>query len=262
MKIDRDVAVIVCAGPSLDALPSRAWSDIAGAGAIVSVNGACAADACMRHDVRFTLLAAMDVNMGLFERVPRLRSIWNETPAWRATSVNVLRRADVSSATEGGRDVRPPDAAEAAAESYIVEVDEEDGVAGWSDDPDEGYKGGSTGMIIGNWIANRWSGDTASIRERRAIAAAREKSIPPRGFRKLAYLGLDMMPLDGRHAAGAGAHASGFSDSLDHHRRVCESWRTFCAQAAARGIDVVNLTPATGLDAMRRVSVPEWSRVA
>jgi hypothetical protein len=241
MKIDREVAVIVCAGPSLDALPSCAWSSVAGAGAIVSVNGACAADACLRHDVRFSFLAAMDVNMGLFDRVPRLGRIWKETPAWRVTSI---------------------DAAEAPAESYIVEVDEDDAVAGWSDHPDEGYKGGSTGMIIGNWIANRWPGDTASIHERRAIAAMYGKPIPQRGFRKLAYLGLDMMPLDGRHAAGAGAHASGFSDSLEHHRRVCEAWGLFGAQAAARGIDVVNLTPATGLDTVRREIVPEWSRVA
>jgi hypothetical protein len=241
MKIDSGVAVIVCAGPSLDALPARAWSDVAAAGAIVSVNGACAADACLRHDVRFTLLAAMDVNMGLFERVPALRRIWERTPAWRVTSI---------------------DAADASAESYLAEVDEEDGIAGWSDDPGEGYKGGSTGMIIGNWIANRWPGDTASIRERRAVAAISAKPIPRRGFRKLAYLGLDMLPLDGRHAAGAGSHASGFSDSLEHHRRVSDAWGLFCAQAAARGVDVVNLTPATGLDTMPRAIVSEWSRVA
>src|SRR5262249_37136127 len=180
MKIDREVAVIVCAGPSLDALPLRAWSDVADAGAIVSVNGACAAEACIRHDVRFTLLAAMDLSTGLFDRVPRLGRIWQETPAWRVPSIDCL---------------------EAPAESYLVEVDEADGVDGWSDHPDEGYKGGSTGMIIGNWIANRWPADT--------MAAERGKAIPPRGFRKLAYLGLDMLPLDGRHAAGAGAHASG-----------------------------------------------------
>ena len=241
MKIDRGVAVIVCAGPSLDALPPLAWNDIGAAGAIVSVNGACAADACLFHDVRFTLLAAMDVNTGLFGRVPRLGSIWDKTQAWRVTSI---------------------DAAEAPAESYLVEVDEEDGVAGWSDHPDEGYKGGSTGMIIGNWIANQWAGDTVSIHERRAVAAISGKAIPRRGFRKLAYLGLDMLPLDGRHAAGAGVHASGFSDSLEHHRRVSDAWGLFCAQAAMRGVEVVNLTPATGLDTMPRAIVAEWSRVA
>jgi hypothetical protein len=239
--IDRDVAVLICAGPSLDALPSRAWRDVAGAGAIISVNGAAAADACIDHGVRFTLFAAMDVNMGLFERVPRLGSMWETTAAWRVTSI---------------------DAAGAPAESYLTEVDEDDGIAGWSDHPDEGYKGGSTGMIIGNWIANRWPADPVSMRHRQAIAAARGKAIPPRGFRKLAYLGLDMLPLDGRHAAGAGVHASGFSDSLDHHQRVCESWGLFCLQARARRVEVVNLTPATGLSTMRRAMIPEWSRVA
>lgn len=232
MRIDSEVAVIVCAGPSLDALPSRAWGDIAGAGAIAGVNGACAAEACLRNGVPFTVLAAMDLSMGLFDRVPRLAAIWNDTPAWRVTSI---------------------ESAQSLAESYLVEVDEADGVDGWSDHPGQGYKGGSTGMIIGNWIANDWPGQPAS---------PNGKTIPPRGFRKLAYVGLDMQPLDGRHAAGAGAHASGFSDTLDHHRRVSESWGKFCAQAAARGVEVVNLTPATGLATMRRVAVPEWSRVA
>ena len=239
--ITPDTAVIVCAGPSLDALPARAWSDVANAGAIVAVNGACAATACARHGVRFTLLAAMDLNLGLLERVPRLSEVWQTTPAWRVTSA---------------------EAADAEAESYIVEVDEEHGVHGWSDQPDEGYKGGSTGMIVGNWLANRWAADTASIRERRAVAALRGKTIPPRGFRRVAYLGLDMHPLDGRHAEGAGTHASGFSDSLERHRRVSAAWGLFCAEAAKRGVEVVNLTPGSGLQTMPRASLPEWSLVA
>jgi hypothetical protein len=241
MNIDRDVAVIVCAGPSLDALPPRAWDDVAHAGAIVAVNGACAASACARQGVRFTLLAAMDLSHGLDERVPRLAEVWKTTPAWRVTSV---------------------DAADVEAESYLVEVDEEDGVDGWSDHPDEGYKGGSTGMIVGNWIANPWPDDTTSIRERRAVASSRGKTIHPRGFRKLAYLGLDMRPLDGRHADGAGIHASGFSDSVEHHRRVCDGWGKFCTEAARRGVEVVNLTPGTGLETMPRVALPHWSLVA
>ena len=241
MKIDGDVAVIVCAGPSLDVLSPRAWRDVAHAGAIVAVNVACAAEAVARNGVRFTMLAAMDLHTGLRERVPCLATIWQETPAWRVSSV---------------------DAVDVEAESYLVEVDEEDGVAGWSDHPDEGYKGGSTGMIIGNWIANRWPLDTISIHERRAIAAERGKPIHPRGFRKLAYLGLDMIPLDGRHAAGAGMHASGFSISREHHRSVCAAWGRFCSEAARRGVEVVNLTPGTGLDTMPRASLTEWSRVA
>jgi hypothetical protein len=117
-------------------------------------------------------------------------------------------------------------------------------------------------MVTGNWVANRWSGDSAAIHERRAIAAASGKAIPPRGFRKLAYIGLDMVPLDGRHASGAGTHASGFSSSLEHHRFVCGSWGKFCAEAARRGVEVVNLTPGTGLDTMPRVALPDWSLVA
>jgi hypothetical protein len=241
MKIDAGVAVIVCAGPSLDALSPRAWSDVAQAGAIVAVNGACASEACTRNAVRFTMLAAMDIQLGLRERVPRFSEVWASTSAWRVTSVAAI---------------------EAEAESYLNEVDEDDGVAGWSDHPDEGYKGGSTGMIVGNWIANRWPDDSASIHERRVVAAARGKEIPPRGFRRLAYLGLDMMPSDGRHAAGAGTHASGFSDTLEHHQRVCESWGKFCSEAARRGVQVVNLTPGTGLQTMPRVALPEWSLVA
>jgi len=241
MRIDAEVAVIVCAGPSLDTLSPRAWSDVAHAGAIVAVNGACASETCARNAVRFTMLAAMDVHLGLRERVPRLAEIWADTAAWRVTSMAAIK---------------------AEAESYLVEVDEDDGVAGWSDHHGEGYKGGSTGMILGNWLANLWPDDAASIHERRALAAARGKEIPPRGFRKLAYLGLDMMPFDGRHAAGAGTHASGFSDTLEHHQRVCESWGRFSSEAARRGVQVVNLTPGTGLQTMPRVALPEWSLVA
>jgi hypothetical protein len=241
MKIDRAVAVIVCAGPSLDTLPASAWSHVANAGAIVAVNGVCASETCAMHGITFTLLSAMDVSLGLCERVPRLEEIWKTSSAWRITSAD----------TPG-----------AEAESYVVEVDEEDGVDGWSDHPDEGYKGGSTGMVTGNWLANRWPDDTASIRQRRAIAAERGKPIHPRGFRKLAYLGLDMLPFDGRHAAGCGTHASGFSDTLEHHHSVCHAWGKFCAEAARRGVEVVNLTPGTALETMRRVALPEWSLVA
>jgi hypothetical protein len=211
IRIDRETAVIVCAGPSLDSLSPLAWQELAKAGAIVSVNGAAAADACA--NVPFTHLAAMDVCHGLFDRVPRLEAIWRSTTAQRITSA---------------------DDHETAAEAYIIEVDEADGVYGWSDDRDGGYKGGSTGMIVGNWLGNR-------------------------GFRTLAYVGLDMHPNDGRHAGGAGTHFSGFADDAGRHARVCRSWGRFCSEAEKRGIDAVNLTPNTALAEMRRVDVPnEW----
>ncbi|HEY0144312.1 MAG TPA: hypothetical protein VGF48_25730 [Thermoanaerobaculia bacterium] len=222
IRIDRDVAAIVCAGPSLDLLTPQAWSDLAHAGAIVSVNGAAAADAC--RDLPFTILAAMDICLGLYQRVPALESIWTSTAAWRVTSA---------------------DGPHVEAESYLREVDEEHGVHGWSDDPDEGYRGGSTGMIIGNWMANRWASTPQSA-----------KPIPPRGFRRLAYLGLDMQPNDGRHAAGAGLHSSGFARSREQHQRVADAWGLFCREGKSRGVEIVNLTPGSGLTTMPRVEVP------
>jgi hypothetical protein len=226
IAIDRDTAVIVCAGPSLELLSAYAWQQLADAGAIAAINGAPAADACIANDVKFTLLAAMDVCHGLFTRVPRLEKIWNTTNAWRVTSID-------------GRDT--------PADSYIVEVDEADGgVYGWSDHPNEGYKGGSTAMVIGNWLGNPWPDGERPSRH-------------PRGFRTLAYVGLDMHRDDGRHAPGAGLHASGFSDSADRYERICRSWGLLCDEAARRGIRVVNLSPGTALAEVPQIAIPdEW----
>jgi len=220
--IDRDTAVIVCSGPSLESLSAAAWQEIQQAGAVVAVNGAPEAEAVKAHGVRFTMLAAMDFNQGLLNKVPTLAETWRTANAWRVTSV----------------------LCDAPAETYLREVDEEDGVEGWSDDPGEGYKGGSTAMIIGNWLGNDWADEERAPRHRR-------------GFRRLAYVGLDMVPNDGRHARGAGAHHSGFASSLEQHRRVCGGWGKLCAQAAKRGIEIINLTPGTGLAEMKRVDVPE-----
>ncbi len=225
MRIDRNVAVIVCAGPSLERLSALGWAEIGKAGAVVGVNGAPAAEACERHAVEFTMLSAMDIGSGLFESVPRLASLWRSTRAWRVTSV---------------------DCASAEADFYIHEVHEADGVCGWSDHPAQGYKGGSSGMVIGNWVGNPWPGDSPSNR-------------PPRGFRKLAYIGLDMHPNDGAHASGSGFHVSGFARSAAQFEQVRAGWGRFCAEAARRGVEIVNLTPLTGLDTMPRASVPdEW----
>jgi hypothetical protein len=226
ISIDRDTAVIVCAGPSLELLSAYAWQQLANAGAIAGVNGAPAADACIANDVQFTLLVAMDVHRGLFNRVPRLAQIWSTTKAWRVTSI---------------------DGPETSSDSYLVEVDEADGgVYGWSDDPNQGYKGGSTAMVIGNWLGNSWPNGHHASRHLR-------------GFRTLAYVGLDMHRDDGRHAPGAGLHASGFADSSDRYARICASWGLLCGEAARRGIRVVNLTPGTSLAEMPRVDVPdEW----
>ena len=236
MRIDADTAVIVCAGPSLDRLTPRAWCELLGAGAIVAVNGAPAALAC--RAVPFTFLAAMDLSTGLADYVPELLSIWRDTPAWRVASTK-------SFAIE--------------AESHIFEVDSEHGVEGWADDPQQGYKGGSTGMIVANWLGNAWPDDDIARAELRRTSERSGKPVPRRGFRKFAYVGLDMHPGNGTHAVGAGTHCSGFART-DHYFSTCRSgWGKFCAEAARRGIEVVNLTPDTGLAEMPRAEVPaEW----
>lgn len=218
MKIDRDVAVIVCAGPSLDALPAQAWRKVADAGAVVAVNGAIAAAACA--DVAFTYASAMDATTGLIDKVPRFAELWASTRAWRLGMAG---------------------AEHAPADTYIREVDERDGVDGWSDDEAAGYAGGSSAMVTANWLCNRWRDDVALL--------------PPRGFRRVAFLGLDMNPGDGRHARGAGAHTSGFALSAERHATVSEGWRKLCAEAGRRGIEIVNLTPGTGLETMPRRSL-------
>jgi len=236
MHIDSDAAVVVCAGPSLDRLTERAWAEIGKAGAIVAVNGAAASRACQRAGVRFTCLAAMDLSTGLADHVPSIAAVWRETPAWRVASTD-------SNAIE--------------AESYIVEVDEEQGIEGWSDDRRQGYKGGSTGMVIGNWLGNPWPDDEDTREALERIRAETGKDIPRRGFRKLAYIGLDMHRGEGVHAQGAGDHLSGFASSDRRYGNVCRGWSKFCSEAGRRGIEVFNFTPGTGLDAMPRAVVPE-----
>lgn len=227
MLIDADTAVVVCSGPSLEGLTPRAWADLSAAGALVGLNGAPVALACTRHAVRFTCLAAMDLAVGLAARVPDLPLLWGQTSAWRVTST---------------------DTPAVEAESYVHEVDEEHGVSGWSDDGGQGYKGGSTAMVIGNWLANAWPGG--------APVHAGGKVAPRRAFRKLAYVGLDMHRANGTHAAGAGSDPSGFARSDEQYRRVCSGWERFCKEAAKRGVEVRNFTPGTGLAAMPRADVP------
>jgi hypothetical protein len=235
-RIDADTAVVVCAGPSLDRLSDEAWAEIRKAGSIVSVNGAAASHACVRSAVPFSCLAAMDLSKGLADHVPALVTLWRETPAWRVASTD-------SSAIE--------------AESYIVEVDEEHGIEGWSDDRTQGYKGGSTAMVIGNWLGNAWPDDEATQAALHDTHDRTGKEIPRRGFRKLAYIGLDMQRGHGVHADGAGSHISGFASSDQRYGRVCRGWEKFCSEAARRRIEVVNFTPGTGLSAMPRADVPE-----
>ena len=130
--MNSETAVIICAGPSLDAMPASAWARVADAGAIVAVNGAIAAEACA--GVRFTYVSAMDAQQ-LGGTVPRFESVWSSTPAWRLSMI--------------GAEATP-------AETYIREVDERDGVEGWSDDPGAGYAGGSSAMVTVNGLCTMW----------------------------------------------------------------------------------------------------------
>jgi hypothetical protein len=110
-------------------------------------------------------------------------------------------------------------------------------------------------MVVGNWLGNPWPEDDLAQLER--IRERTGKEVPRRGFRKLAYVGLDMHRGNGVHARGAGNHISGFANSDQRYGNVCRGWEKFCSEAARRGIEVVNFTPGTGLEVMPRADVPE-----
>jgi hypothetical protein len=252
--MNRETAVIVCAGPSLDALPPRVWERVADAGAVVAVNGALAAEAC--NGVDWTYASAMDARQ-LSSTVPRFHALWTSTAAWRLS----MRGAE-----------------EMPAETYIREVDERDGIEGWSDDPGEGYAGGSSAMVTANWLCNAWWDGPSPGASRHPLPASRGegyskssvllpacgekvpegrmRGCPPRAFRRIAFLGLDMLPGQGGHARGAGDHTSGFALSAERHAAVSGGWAKVCREAARRGIEIVNLTPGTGLRTMPAEALP------
>ncbi len=152
MLIDNQTAVLVCAGPSIDRLSPVAWRAIEQAGVTVSVNGSLVARACLRNRLRFTYAAAMDVATGLTEHVPGYRRGLDTDPgmAYRAHGTA------------------------AEAESYVKEVE------WWGDCPDEGYIGGSTAMVAGNWLCNPWPEDADSRDALEATAQVRQADPPPR----------------------------------------------------------------------------------
>lgn len=233
--IDQDTALLVCAGPSLDRLAAHTWRALGRAGAIVSVNGSLAANACLQHDVRFTHATAMDIAEGLAKKIPGFDVLWANTPAWRVTTA--FAELD-------------------EAESHLIEVEY------WSDEANEGFVGGSTAMVVANWLCNPWPDDPASRAAVQAIADQRGKPVPRRGFRKLAYIGLDMQPRQGGHARGAGAHQSGFSETPARDSEVRRGWMWLYKSARARGIEVVNLTPDSGLEEVPRQPLEERWLVA
>lgn len=228
MQIDGRTALLVCAGPSLDRLTRAAWASMRAAGAVVAVNGALVARCCGEHRVRFDYAAAMDVAAGLGDKIPGFDAAWRSTAAWRVSASGTS----------------------APAESFVAEVEH------WSDSPDAGYVGGSTAMVVGNWICNPWPSDPDRRAGLAAIGSAAGKTPPARGFRRLAFVGLDMVPGQGSHAVGAGSHRSGFAESATRYRRVCDGWGRFLRAAEQRGIEVCNLSPDTGLTELPRPAVP------
>jgi hypothetical protein len=236
VRIDRETAVFVCAGPSIDRITPEEWREIGHAGAVLSVNGALASRALLDSGVRLTYAAALDVGTGykrhLQDKVPGLGQIWETTPAWRLTKEG-----------EG----KPE------AESYITLE-----LTGWTEDPTKGFAGGSTAMVVGNWICNDWTdADYIAAEEIRRTTG---KIMPRRAFRKLAYFGLDMQLDNPVHAAGAGQHTSGFGDTPERWERVCNAWGRWHAGAVAHGVEVANLTVGTGLMTIPRdvLEVNDW----
>jgi hypothetical protein len=235
MQIDHETAVMVCAGPSLDRLAHAAWAEISLAGAVVAVNGALVAVCCLENRVRFTHAAAMTSGQHMEDFARGFLAAWESTPAWRLT-----KSAD--------RDL-------VAAETYV------DRHLDWTDDPNGGFFGGSSSMSTANWLHNDWPDDETSRRDLLALSARTGKPIPRRVFRKFVYVGLDMVPGQGGHAAGAGVHASGFTSAPDRDVRHRQNWKRFCDEARRRGSEVLNLSPGTGLMEMPHREPPfHWLR--
>ena len=230
--IDRETAVFICAGPSIDRLSREAWEAVSQAGAIVSVNGAAASRALRESGLRLTYMAALDVGVGykrgLQSKVPGLEDIWAHTPAWRIT-----KSGDGAMESES-----------------IIHLE----LSGWTDDPDRGFAGGSTAMVVGNWICNDWT--SADLVRAEEIFRTRGKPLPRRAWRKLAYFGLDMIFRNPVHASGAGEHISGFGDTREHYDRICNAWGRWYDGARQRGVSVVNLTPDTGLTTLPAAEIP------
>jgi hypothetical protein len=230
MRIDRLTAVFVNSGPSLDRLAPAAWEAIAMAGEVIAVNGALVAAACLAHGVPFTAAVAMDAGVGpsrgLDALLPGFHGAWQSTTAWRITK-------------------EAPGEVEAETRVRLV-------CEGWCDDPDSGYAGGGSSASACNWFANDWPDES----ERRRLAARTGKRAPSRGYRRFAFFGLDMIPGRGEHARGAGTHRSGFASSPERDRCLRERWKLLCDAAAARGIEVINYSPGTGLEEMPRGELP------
>jgi hypothetical protein len=233
IEIDTNTAVIVCAGPSLERLSATAWNELRKAGAIVAVNGAFVARACDQNNVIFSHVAAMTSGEHMDEIVPGFLKKWKTTRAWRLTKESDRGLVD--------------------AESYVRRV------LDWSEDSDGGFFGGSSAMSSSNWLHNDWPDDTHALEELKLISQKTGKVIPRRGYRRFVFVGLDMIPGEGGHAAGAGFHISGFAGDPDRDARTRGRWKRFYEAATARGSKILNLSPGTGLRELpSREPPPGW----
>jgi hypothetical protein len=233
IEIDKNTAVIVCAGPSLDRLSPTAWKELRKAGAMVAVNGAFLARVCDQNNVVFSYVAAMTSGEHMEEIVPGFIKKWQTTRAWRLTKESDRGLVD--------------------AESYVRRV------LDWSEDSDGGFFGGSSAMSSSNWLHNDWPGDTHALEELKLISQNTGKVIPRRGYRRFVFVGLDMIPGKGGHAAGAGFHTSGFAGDPDRDARIRGHWKRFYEAASAHGSKILNLSPGTGLRELpRRQPPPGW----
>jgi hypothetical protein len=233
MRIDTNTALIVCTGPSLDALSRTAWPELCKAGAIVAVNGALMARASIENNVRFTHVVAMSTGESMEAAISGFLKIWRSTSAWRL-------------AKEIHRDF-------IEAESYIRRS------ADWSDDYDSGFFGGSSAMASINWLHNDWPHDAYAWQEVKRVSNQTGKAMPRRGYRRFVLVGLDMISGAGGHAQGAGFHASAFAEDQDRDALCRRNWGRLYEAATTRGSDLINISPGTGLQDIPSYQLPpEW----
>lgn len=231
--IDRNSALIVCTGPSLDTFSRTAWLELSKAGAVVAVNGALLATACLENHVIFTHVVAMSAGQSMEADMAGFLKKWGNTLAWRLG--NEIHRNSIE------------------AESYIRRSPD------WSDACDSGFFGGSAAMASINWLHNDWPDDAFVWRELQMISHQTGKAISRRRYRRFILVGVDMITGKGGHARGAGSHTSAFVEDQDRDAIIRRNWGRLYHAATARGSDLVNISPGTKLRDIPSYQPPaEW----
>ena len=233
MHIDANTALIVCTGPSLDTFSRTAWGELRKAGAIVAVNGAFMARACVENNVTFTHAAVMSTGESMEALILGFLEKWSSTSAWRLAKE--IHRDSIE------------------AESYVRRS------LDWSDDFDAGFFGGSSAMATINWLHNDWPQGAHAWQELKRVCDQAGKAIPRRRFRKFVLVGLDMISGWGGHAQGAGFHTSAFAEDQDRDALFRRNWGRLYEAATTRGSDLINISPGTGLrNIPSHQPPPEW----